>query len=305
MKTAIFSLVIALSVAIMSLFQFEKYQKFSLETHTKISALESQFEAQAEKLQNPLNDSKALNDTAQVPSLASTPTFDIPTLSKAEAEYLIRLAEIRFHIDKDAQSTMMLLANAQDKIRLVSDISLNPLREALEKDVAALQSLNLVNTEEIWLKASSLIEKVNQLPLRGAPVGTQLAETKPERDLELEQYPKWKQALFKSWYEIKDLVKIRHYAKPVEPVVQETQQVLIKENLRLLLEQIRIAILHNQNKVYHQAIQDTQNWLNQYFEESNSNVREVQNILSSMDTLNLQPELPKLMSFEQLNLQRP
>ena len=300
MKMAIFSLVIVLSVAIMSLFQFEKYQKFSLETHTKISALESQLEAQAEKLQNHVSDIKASIDTA----LVNNPKLDIPTLSKVEAEHLIRLAEIRFHIDKDVQSTRMLLANAQDKIRLVSDINLNPLREALDKDLATLQNLNLVNTEEIWLKASGIIEKVNQLPLRGARLGTQVSKSKPERDPGLEQYPRWKQALFKSWYEIKDLVKIRHYAKPVEPVVQETEQTLIKENLRLLLEQIRIAILNNQNNVYYQAIQDTQNWLNQYFEESNSNVREIQNILSSMNTLNLKPELPKLMSFEQLTLQR-
>jgi uncharacterized protein HemX len=107
-----------------------------------------------------------------------------------------------------------------------------------------------------------------------------------------------------SWADIKDLIKIRHYSKPVEPILIETEQAMIKENLRLLLEQIRFAILSNESKIYLQAIKETEQWLSKYFDDTTQAVKDIQGALATLSEVDLHSKLPTITSLEQFNTLR-
>lgn len=293
MKTAIFSLVIAISVAILSLFQFEKYQKFSLAAQLQTKKLESEIKSDLHTLHTAVNTLKEQEQT--ILNRTQHSGWKI-----AEIHYLVNLAQTRLNGMRDVKTAIALLTLAEQKIQKLNDPALNTLQESLIKDLAALKNVEPSNLEELWFQVSTIIEQSSKLPLRGIPA--QAPAQAPIKSFKNSANKSWKQAFVDSMKEMTELVKVRHYSKPVDPVLTDAQQAIIKENLRLLLEQIRFSILTTETLIYQQAIHDVEKWIREYFDD---NVTEVKNVLAALSTLktsNLRPELPEITSVVQFNV---
>lgn len=104
----------------------------------------------------------------------------------------------------------------------------------------------------------------------------------------------WEKGLQSSWRELKDLIKIQRHTEPIEPILKEPEQALARENLLLLFEQIRWAILHGNNAVYQRSISEAKQWLNNYFEMNDSHVQQIQASLDELAKIDLHPALPKI-----------
>ena len=147
MKTAIFSLIIAISVGILSAFQFERYQTLSSSTHASLAALENKMNLSLASLRDELTKLKTSEEA--ILTQAQNPTF-----KTAELEYLIRLASARLQTTRDLKAAIELLTLAQTKIQTLNDLHLSPLSEAIEKDILTLQQASTLNVEDLWLKVS-------------------------------------------------------------------------------------------------------------------------------------------------------
>lgn len=104
----------------------------------------------------------------------------------------------------------------------------------------------------------------------------------------------WEKGLQSSWKELKDLIKIQRHTQPIEPILKEPEQALARENLLLLFEQIRWAILHGNNAVYQSSISEAKQWLNNYFEMNDSHVQQIQTSLDELAKIDLRPALPEI-----------
>lgn len=109
-----------------------------------------------------------------------------------------------------------------------------------------------------------------------------------------------KQALANTWEQFKDLIKIQRHTKPVEPILSQEEQLFAAEHLRLNLEQIRWAILHNNPMLYQTSIQETIVLLHNYFEPSDPQVNRFESTLLSLAKINIKPELPDLQPLVRL-----
>ncbi len=292
MKTAIFSLVIAISVAILSLFQFEKYQKFALDSQLQFKKLDSEVKTELQSLHTVVTTLKEqeqaiLNRTQHTP------------WKIAETQYLVNLAQTRLSVTHDVKTAIALLTLAEQKVQKLNDPTLATLHESLVKDLNTLKNISTPNLEELWLKVTTIIEQSGKLPLRGIPAQTQAASIK---SFENSTGKSWKQTFLDSVKEITELVKIRHYSKPLDPVLSEAQQAIIKENLHLLLEQIRFSVLITETTIYQQAIKDAEKWLTEYYDDSQMEVKNILNSLATLKIINLRPELPMVTSVEQFNV---
>ncbi len=291
MKTAIFSLAIAISALIFSIFQFEQYQKFTLAAQYQFKKLDSELKSGLEAFHTTTNTLKQ-----QEQAILSRTQHNAWKIS--EIQYLINLAQTCLKGTRDIKTAIDLLTLAEKNVQTVNDPTLHALQEALNNDLTALKNVSLPNLSALWSEITLLIEQSTTLPLRD----TLLQKQDPSRSFNSAsaKHNSWKQTLSASIQEIMALVKVRHHAKPLEPLLSETQQAIIKENLRLLLEQIRFAILITETTIYRQAIQDAEQWLTEYYDD----IVEVKNILNTLTTLkkiNLRPELPILSSVEQCN----
>lgn len=310
MKTSLFSLLISICVAILSLFQFERYQTFTLNTRQDIQRIEKELSSKMTETHPPeltqFNDKiAALQQTVDELKKTSTASVsDLKTQSAAveiEIESLVYRAKQQLQISHDIKTALSLLTEADTKVTALNNPKLASLHSALVEDIDALKAVQLPDYESMWLTIDGFLEDVPTLAVRTAPK-TRVEQSNPSPEVQTT----WKEGLKKSWDEIKDLVKIRHYQEqPIGPLLSTTEEVFAKERLQLLFEQIRFAILTLETKIYPALIKDTKRWISRYFDETDPRIQKMQTTLATYEQVALQPTLPSLeSSIKQLKLLR-
>ena len=305
MKTALFSLIIATSVALLSLLQFNRYQTFSNSTHASLGALENKINLGLAGLKDEVTNLKA--SEAVLLSRMQNLSF-----KRAELEYLISLASARLQTTRDFKAAIALLTLAHTKIQTLEDLSLSPLSQALEKDIITLQQAATLNLEDVFLKISSLLHSTALMAPKTltTPLPPQAAAPKPPAPAEQTQKPNlsrlslFKNRLLQSATSIQDLVKIRHAEHPIEPLLSETQKNLIQQNLQSLFEEMRLALLLTEDKIFQKALQETQQWLSRYYDETDPLVKKIQDTLTELSAIPLRPALPIITALEFFNTLR-
>ena len=74
--------------------------------------------------------------------------------------------------------------------------------------------------------------------------------------------------------------------------------------MRSLLEQIRLAILTTEDKIFQKSLQDTQQWLSRYYGETDPVVKKIHNTLTELSAIQLRPTLPFITALEFFNTLR-
>lgn len=292
MKTAVFSLLIAISVALLSLFQFEKYQKLSHNTQITFGKLENKITSKVEELDTNINLLKGQDQ-------AILNHIKFGTWVIAEIEYLVNLATTQLEMTRDVQSATFLLTKAKEKVQRLNDPNLDSLQNALSTDLENLRNFSSPDLRMLWLKIGTLIKETTRLTpqqsfsksLKKDDSPTEVAHTNSKS---------WKELFQENFQEMKELVKIQQHAKPIEPILSQTERVLVRENLRLLLEQTRLAVLTADSEIYQSSIQDVHDWLTTYYPDTQSDVRNIQHSLYSMSKIILNPTLPTITAVDHL-----
>lgn len=305
MKTAfsILSLLIAIGVAVFSVYQYEELRKVKHNTEAAIHHLNVNVAENLARLQ------KATLEVEQESKKAARITA-VEDYASREVEFLIRMAAERLIVNYDVQNAIKLLDAADNSLQALNNPSLKPLRETLAENRLALQSIKLPDLEGLWLTISAIEEQLPSLPTRGVRAGPQASlnetssnntssdETQKQKESITEQQKNkdtsWKDSLYQTWGEVKDLVKIRKHSKPLEPILSSTEQLLAKEQLQLALEQMKWALLQRNNAIYQQTIKEAVLLLNTHFESTDERVKNIENQLKKIAEVNLKPTLPDL-----------
>ncbi|AWL13341.1 Uroporphyrinogen-III synthase [Saliniradius amylolyticus] len=173
----------------------------------------------------------------------------------AEADYLVNIAGRKLWLEHDVKTAVTMLAAADQRLAQLDDASLIPIREKLAEDIQQLQQLNNQSLTEVALKLGALVKSVQDLPLDQVvlpdPVDTsvQAEVTSSISD--------WRDNLAKSWHAfVDDFITVRRRTEQVKPLLDNQQQWLVREQLRLVLLKAQQAALQEQQALYHQALAD-------------------------------------------------
>jgi len=289
MKTVFFSFIIVMIIAISGWFQFQQVQQLRQDTQNSLIQLSNQVQSQKKESEEAL--------TAALSKKSPPPLMNDKMGFMAEIDYLVRMATIQLQIAHDVKSAKILLVTAKEKIQSLNDPATIPLNQALMQDINALNAVQQPNIEEIWLHLSDLIKKVPNLSLPKAP--SIVSPDSPKESTLTDS--SWKQALIQSFSDIKNLIKIRKHEKPIETIFSPIELFLGRELLSLKLEEIRFSVLNPRQTIYQQLISETQECLKK-FEQNDDNVKQMQQTLSDLYSIELQPELPTLTkTLEQIH----
>lgn len=211
----------------------------------------------------------------------------------AEAEYLLRLANQRLTMERDAKGAEAILKAADKVLAESDDPGLYTIRQMLANELLSLQNLMSVDREGIFLRLDSLINMLDTLeqqaflrePVEG---GENLFASAlvPE----ISDTPLWKEL----WSELKQLIVIRRLDTPAEPLLPPEQSHYLKLNLRMMLEQAELALLEKNQTRYQHSLAQAQRWLSQYFSEQSPQTQSMQNLLQELSTQSIAPELPDI-----------
>ncbi len=213
----------------------------------------------------------------------------------AEVEYLLRLANQRILMSKDSSGALAMLDSADRILKEIDDVSLHAVRRAIADDMASLRHLEQVDVDGIYLKLAALADQSESLDLYEIP-----EFSTPESELELSsaELKPWKERLQDAWVAVRNAFSkafiIRHDREQVEAMLPPQEELYLRQNLRLMLEQAQLALLSRQPGIYQSSLEKAQRWIAQYFLIDSDATQAALESLSGLAAVQVDPPLPDI-----------
>ncbi len=213
----------------------------------------------------------------------------------AEARYLVRLAGQRLGLARDVKTALAALRAADARLREVGDPAIVPVRKALAEDIDALEQVPAPDVTGLALRLGALIADVEKLPLIRRPQTAGGESEKPaaegEGDAEA-PVQDWRELPAAMWEDLKKLVVIRHHADGIKPLLSPDQHFFLIQNLKLQLEQARLALLEGDAELWRASLDTARRWLDTWFEADDPATAHLRQALAELAGVNIAPPLP-------------
>lgn len=198
----------------------------------------------------------------------------------AEADYLVRMAGRKLWLEYDVRTAILLLVNADKRLKSLADPSVLPVRASLAEDIQTLQQLNQVSQSSVALALTSMIAQIDKLPL---DTFEKPVDVNAQDNALSESTDDWQENLGKVWRSlVDDFLTVKSLEGPIEPVMTLEAQFLIKEQLRLQLMHAQTAALQGDAGLYNQSLQYAQTLLIEKFDIDASQVSGFVNALQNL-----------------------
>jgi len=214
----------------------------------------------------------------------------------SEVDYLLRMANQRILMEHEASNSLALAESANSVLAELQDADLFPARKKLTEEIEALKLANKVDREGIYLQLLALTQQIENLPL----IEPLVAEDEEANAEMMEQGDEAQAPTFwqrvknlgkRTWHKLSAYVRVRDQGRRVDAILPPEDQMYLKQNLRLMLEQAQIGLLREEQHVYLASLDKAQNWIRDYY-PLNDQAQIVLNDLDQMKKNNVQQPLP-------------
>ena len=175
----------------------------------------------------------------------------------ADAEYLLSVANQRLLLMGDVNTTMEALEAADQRLRESGDAAAYKIREQLAKDISAMSKVNAADVVGIYATLQNLESQIDSLTLLLPYAGKD--ETVKPVVPDVKKDPK------DLIGQLESMVTIRHVQQHVNEILTPEQAQFIREQLRVKLEIIKIALVQQNDVLYQASLADTQKWITSNF----------------------------------------
>lgn len=239
--------------------QKELEDQLRMELRSGLAALEVKEGDKVSRLSQSL---ASLNEklAKQQKALARFSVSDRDNWLLAETGHLLRLADQRLVMAADPVAAEALLTSADAVLRGVDDPSLHAVRAAIAKEIAALRAVPKVDVEGIYLSLAALIEQADKLVIFQLPKQAERPSPKPATDWQGRLHQGYRSALAT----LSDYVIIRRRDVPMQALMDPQWEGLVRQNLRMLLEQAQIALLSDNQRLYAVSLERAQQGVAQF-----------------------------------------
>ncbi|WOJ97872.1 uroporphyrinogen-III C-methyltransferase [Congregibacter brevis] len=179
----------------------------------------------------------------------------------AEVQYLLRLANQRLIMTGDNVSAEALLRSADNILRGLDDTNLHDLRSAVASDIAALQAVPKLDVQGLYLRLDALIRQTDALVLFELPDQRVEIEPVTAEDWQTRLSEGYEMALNK----LSEYIVVSRRDVPVETLMDPQYEGLVRQNMRMLLEQAQVAMLSGNELLFRQSLERAEGWVTQFF----------------------------------------
>lgn len=217
----------------------------------------------------------------------------------AEANYLMRLAQQKLQLETDLESTALLLRTIDGLLEDQNSALAQTARQNLADDLRALQETRLPDRVALARQLAALDESLEQLSLAGSR-----QDSYEERVADQWQNTP-QQAQRESWLDagmnlLRTIFVWRQWDDTPTEILPPQQETLLKQQLRLQLEQAQLAMLQGDQALYQQVLALTLANLDRYFEQANDRTRQLRADLEQLQAAEVAVSLPDLSSTADL-----
>jgi len=184
----------------------------------------------------------------------------------AEAAYLVRLANQRLQVERSIENPLAILQNVDNIFIQLNDAELLAVRNALAVDIAALRMTEKVDRDGIYLELQAISAALETLTVLEPTADSEV----PQRSNSAERGPATLAEIFERLAtKFAGLIIVQKRQQPIEPLLTQAEQTMVRQNLYLLLQQAQSALLREEQLIYSSSLDKTETLLRRYFQLNN------------------------------------
>jgi uroporphyrin-3 C-methyltransferase len=181
----------------------------------------------------------------------------------AEAAYLVRLANQRLQVERGVDNPLAILETVDDIFVQLNDPELLAVRSAVAVDIAALRMTEKVDREGIYLELQAISSALETLSILEPHTYPEIAQS----DQGTEQAPSSLAETFERFSDkLGKLIVLQKRQQPIEPLLSQAEQTMVRQNLYLLLEQAQSALLREEQSIFNNSLNKSEILLRRYFQ---------------------------------------
>ncbi|HHF7372744.1 uroporphyrinogen-III C-methyltransferase [Legionella bozemanae] len=211
-----------------------------------------------------------------------------------KARYYLELAQINAHWSNGADSTIALLRQADQLLKQLNGPKILDIRQAVAKDIAQTQALPSVDIAGLLSQLDAAQSSINNL---GVPLPVSEKVTSTENTTSpANNSPTWRTRLQNSMNVLEKLVVIRRHKQEIKPLISPAFEAILKEKLRLNLQEAQWAILNNEPFVYQLVLKQAIDSLKTNFNANTPNTAALIKKLTELQQTNITQKRPRIGS---------
>jgi uroporphyrin-3 C-methyltransferase len=206
--------------------------------------------------------------------------------SRAEAAFLMELAQRRLNLDRDVETATVALESADMRLAALRDPGVSTVRQQLAKEIQALRAVRRPDTTGILARLTNAEEQAALAPVRGVVA--------VERSTPLSALP---EGLFaRAWTvmanAVKGLIAVRKIDERGGLMVTVEEQALRRQHLQLLLFSARTAVVRHDTASYRSSLAGARQWLGEFFDLSDAKAVALLDEIQALEPVDIDPPLP-------------
>lgn len=198
----------------------------------------------------------------------------------ADAEYLLSIANERLHLIGDVNTTREALEAADQRLRESGDAAAFKVREQIAKELAALRTVTVPDVVGMYSSLQTLEDGVDKLALL-LPYSGKTFETPKETHDQTDKTSDANTLLDSAISHLEGIVTIRRTDQPIKEILTPEEAQFIREQLRVKLEMVKIAMVQRNESIYQSSLNDAKKWLDRHFSKN----ADTNNLISELDKL--------------------
>jgi len=208
-----------------------------------------------------------------------------------ESEYLIKLAIYRLLFERDVDTAIIALESSDQRLRETGDPGILGVRDVIAKAMQALKQVPQADLTGLSLQLSAINQQIDKLPL--ATPDPKSAEPQQVNKAG-ENVKTWSELPAAIWTDLKGLIKVRHHDKPIGPMLAPKERFFLIENLRLQIEQARLAMLSGHPEIYKERLNTAISWITEHFDNNEKITQSTLENLNQLANESIAPTLPDI-----------
>jgi uroporphyrin-3 C-methyltransferase len=210
-----------------------------------------------------------------------------------KARYYLELAQINAHWSKNFSSTIALLEQADQLLQQLNDPKIFDIRQAIAKDVAQIQALPKIDLAGILSQLDATQASLNDLNIL-AIMNEEKSKAVETPISAKETLPVWRLRLQDSLQVLSKLVVVRRNDEQIKPLISPAYEAILKENIRLNLQEAQWAVLNANPEVYHLVLNQASTTLKKNFNENAQNTSALIKKIDELQQIQITQKRPEI-----------
>jgi uroporphyrin-3 C-methyltransferase len=209
--------------------------------------------------------------------------------SRAEALFLMEIAQRSLILDRDVATAIAALESADSRLASVSDPTLTSVRQQVATDLQELRAVRVPDRTGVLARLSAAEAEVPNVPVKGLLAIER--ESVERADLPSGFFARARAVARNA---LASLMRVRRVDELGGTVVTEDEQLVRRQHLQLLLFTARTAVARHDQPTYRSALASARQWLGAYFDSQAQATQTLLQEIQLLEAIEIDPRLPDI-----------